>query len=162
MNRLSSASRQLPEVVFRLIAMTAPVTFRRLRFSLVPFSIACCLFAAGRSASEGVYSKDQMTRGQGAYREECGKCHGQELGGGEGAPALVGKDFLASWQGKTTADLFDRIIKTMPSDDPGSLSRRKCADVTAYILSANGFPAGARDLDSTAESLAEIRIDPKK
>ncbi|MDP9170976.1 MAG: cytochrome c [Acidobacteriota bacterium] len=123
---------------------------------------ALLVMAATRSASDGVYTKAQATRGQAAYREECAKCHSENLAGGEGAPGLVGSEFLNKWQGKTAGDLFERIQTTMPSDDPGSLSRRKCADITAYILSANEFPAGDKELESTADSLNEIQINSRK
>ena len=53
-------------------------------------------------------------------------------------------------------------MATMPEDDPGSLSRRKCADIAAFMLSANDYPPGAKDLDSGAEALNEIRLDPRK
>ena len=49
----------------------------------------------------------------------------------------------------------------MPSDGPGKLSRRQCTDMIAYLLSANGFPAGESDLDSDAAVLHEILIQPK-
>jgi cytochrome c len=118
--------------------------------------------AATRSIWEGVYTKAQATRGQSAYREECAKCHSENLGGGEGAPALVGDEFLTKWKGKTAGDLFERIQKSMPSDDPGSLSRRKCADITAYMLSANEYPAGEKELESTPETLNQIRLEAKR
>ena len=95
------------------------------------------------------------------YREECAKCHAENLSGGEGAPALVGDQFLSKWEGKTAGNLFELIRKTMPSEDPGNLSRRQYADLVAYVLSANEFPAGEKELDSTMAALNEIRIERK-
>ena len=34
----------------------------------------------------------------------------------------------------------------MPSEDPGNLSRRQYADLVAYVLSANEFPGGEKEL----------------
>ena len=102
------------------------------------------------------------------FRQRPGSPHqppgGQLPGGagGEGAPPLVGKDFIKSWYGKSAGDLLDRIIKTMPTDDPGSLSHRQYADITAYILNQNEFPAGAKDLDSSPAASKDIRIEEKK
>ena len=117
--------------------------------------------AAARSVWDGVYTREQAARGLNTYREECLQCHGEALGGGEGGPELAGQDFLAKWNGKTAGDLFTLVRKTMPSEDPGSLSSRQYSDLVAYILSANGFPAGSKELDREVAPLNEIRIEPK-
>jgi quinoprotein glucose dehydrogenase len=120
------------------------------------------LAAASRSVRDGVFTKAQASRGQTVYREECAKCHGENLAGGEGAPGIVGDDFTAKWTGKTVNDFFERTRKTMPADDPGHLSRRQYADLVAYMLSANEYPAGDKDLDSSAEAMSDIRIEGRK
>ena len=127
-----------------------------------------CLLAAGllcafsRSVWDGVYTKEQERRGQTAYGENCAKCHGENLGGGEAGPPLTGQVFLKSWSGKTAGDLFAVIRKTMPSEDPGSLSTHEYADIVAFLFSANDFPAGAKELDREISSLNEIRIEAKR
>ena len=125
------------------------------------FSIFCCLGAGSRSVWDGVYTKAQATRGQNIYAEECMRCHGENLGGGEGGPPLAGKEFLEKWNGKTAGKLFGTIRKSMPSDNPGSISTRQSSDLVAYILSVNEFPAGSKELDSDTGSLDEIRIEVK-
>jgi hypothetical protein len=55
-------------------------------------------------------------------------------------------------------DLFERIRTTMPLDNPGRLSRQQNADVIAFVLKANGWPAGATELASDAGTLRQIRI----
>ena len=117
--------------------------------------------AASRSVWSGVYSQDQASRGQKAYNSQCVRCHGEALLGGENSPPLVDPDFLEKWYGKSVGSLVDFTRKTMPSDGPGKLSRRQCTDMIAYLLSANGFPAGESDLDSDAAVLNEILIQPK-
>ena len=97
---------------------------------------------AGRSASgsrsvwTGVFTEAQDKRGAAIYSRECSTCHGERLKGGEGAPALTGSDFNASWNGQTVADLFDRIRQTMPAppEQPGKLTPQQNADVVAHIL----------------------------
>lgn len=123
---------------------------------------SCCIAGVRRSVWDGVYSKEQATRGQAVYREECAKCHSENLGGGEGSPALAGREFLKGWNGKTLGDLLERIVKTMPADDPGNLARRQYADITAYILNSNEFPAGPKDLDSNPSTLRDVAIEEKK
>jgi hypothetical protein len=50
----------------------------------------------------------------------------------------------------------------MPKDKPGSLSRDINADITAYMLNVNEFPAGANELSGDSQVLKQIRIDAIK
>ena len=117
---------------------------------------------AAHSVWDGVYTKEQADRGKTAYAKECGSCHGDQLTGGEMAPALAGGDFLSNWNGLTVGAFFDRVRTSMPLNKPGSLSRDTNADITAFILSSNSFPAGKTPLDTKSEVLNTIRIDPTK
>ena len=77
-------------------------------------------------------------------------------------PALAGKDFLASWQGKTVGDLYDKTFTTMPATAPGSLTPAQTADIVAYMLSSSRYKAGAADLESKTEALQQIKIEAPK
>ena len=55
--------------------------------------------------------------------------------------------------------LFDYVATAMPLDRPGSLSRAANADIVAFILKANDFPAGAKELSASSEDLKAIRFD---
>ncbi len=116
--------------------------------------------APSRSVWDGVYTDAQRKRGAVLYLRECSGCHGEALRGGEGTRALTGPDFNESWNGRTVADLFDKIRRTMPPppDQPGKLSLQQEADVVAHILSANDFPVGAVELSTETEQLKRIRI----
>ncbi len=116
---------------------------------------------AARSVWEGVYTAAQASRGAAVYAEACAFCHGTALTGGESAPPLAGADFLSNWNGLTAGDLFDRIRTTMPADRPGKLNREQDADILAYILSMNQFPAGESELARQSEALKQIRLEPK-
>ena len=136
---------------------------RRLALSLA--FAAALLAQTTRSVWDGVYTADQAKRGQELYAKECASCHGSDLTGGESAPALAGPGFLSSWTTLTVGQLFERTRVTMPDNNPGKLSRAQVADLIAYLLSANRFPAGKAELDKQAEVLNQIRIDaeaPKK
>jgi mono/diheme cytochrome c family protein len=115
-----------------------------------------------RSVWDGVYSEDQAKRGGALYSKECSSCHGTELTGGESAPALVGDAFLSNWNGTTVGDLFERIRKSMPQDNPGRLTRQQDADILAFMLSANKFPVGKAELDRETEILKGIKIEASK
>jgi cytochrome c len=96
---------------------------------------------------DGVYTPAQAASGKDIYTKSCTVCHLESLAGGVNeAPALKGKQFLSGWEGKPLRLLFGRIISTMPSDDPGSLSEQETLDVVAYLLQENGYPAGKRPL----------------
>jgi alcohol dehydrogenase (cytochrome c) len=55
---------------------------------------------------------------------------------------LAGRQFLNGWSGRTTADLYNLIHASMPANAPGSLSAQAYADITAFVLYANGAKAG--------------------
>jgi len=115
-----------------------------------------------RSVWDGVYTSEQADRGRPLYVKECASCHGDMLTGGEAAPPLAGGAFLSNWNGLTIGDLFERIRKTMPQSKPGRLPRTTIADVTAYMLKVNEFPAGKDELSTKPEMLGQIQIESTK
>jgi mono/diheme cytochrome c family protein len=115
-----------------------------------------------RSVWDGVYTQEQAERGHSLYNQHCASCHGDTLAGGDEAPQLAGGDFLANWNGLTVGDLFERIRRSMPQDDPGRLSRQQTTDVLAYILSFNKFPAGQTELPHDTQLLKLIQIEATK
>ena len=114
-----------------------------------------------KSVSEGVYTKDQAGRGQAKYMQVCSNCHQGDLSGSDQAPALAGGDFLDRWEGQTVGDLADRIRTSMPLDDVGSLNVQLSADITAYLLQANNFPAGQAELPADRGAMKAIAIKGK-
>jgi len=115
-----------------------------------------------RSVWDGVYTEEQANRGEELYRKECASCHGGTLVGGGGAAPLTGGTFLSNWNGLTVGDLFDRIRKTMPQGSLGKLNKQQDADVLAYLLSFNKFPAGKTEMPKQVEFLKEIRFEATK
>jgi mono/diheme cytochrome c family protein len=116
--------------------------------------------AAGQTVWAGVYNAAQAKRGETLAVQKCVICHGEELLGNE-APGLVGPDFLVHWNAQTAWDLLDRMKTTMPATTPGTLSLQENADILAYVLSLNGFPAGEKELASDMAALSQIRITEK-
>ena len=104
----------------------------------------------------------QAKRGQTTYNDSCAKCHLDDLSGGATSPPLQGPDFLSNWKGKTLAALFDEMRMTMPFDSPGSLTPAQYADVLAYMLSANKYPAGEKELDKDPAPMQQIKIEAPK
>jgi mono/diheme cytochrome c family protein len=110
-----------------------------------------------KTAKDSVYSEAQAKRGAVLYDEQCAACHGADLSGG-GAPGLAGADFLGFWDKTPMADLVEKVVSSMPANSPGSLSRAQGADIVAYMLKINKFPAGTADLPSDAAALKTITI----
>ena len=117
---------------------------------------------AAKSVNEGVYSAAQAKRGEAIYKEQCAACHGDNLEGSGPMPPLAGKDFLANWQGKPVADVFEKTATSMPATAPGTLSPEQTADTIAYLLSVGKYPAGAADLPAKADELKAISLDAPK
>ena len=123
---------------------------------LLAVAAGTVLSGQSRSVWDGVYTEEQAQSGGALYGERCALCHGASLAGSESAPALIGPNFSANWEGVTLGGLLERMRVSMPLDDPGSLSRRQNAEVLAYMLSVGQFPAGERPLRREAGALALI------
>jgi cytochrome c len=116
----------------------------------------------GKTVWEAVYSDAQAKKGETAYSQYCAKCHGPDLMGADVAPPLTGVEFTSGWNDLTVGDLFERLRITMPADKPGSVSAQDNADIVAFMLFKNGFPAGTADLPAQAEVLRGIKILTQK
>lgn len=115
------------------------------------------LLAQGtRSTWDGVYTEAQAKRGAELFDRECAQCHGPSGAGGSMAPALVGPAFSANYDGQTVGDLFDRNRTTMPIGKEGQLSGQQNADITAFMLQVNMFPAGSSELPTQSMPLKQI------
>jgi cytochrome c len=148
----------LPFRIRRRAAWTVAVT---MLIALIRLGAARHVHAAAQAPStvlDGVYSEAQAKRGEKLYGDACGNCHGATLTGTTVAPPLVGGDFLANFGGMSVGDLFSKLLKTMPSDDPGTLTPPQAADALAFIFSQNKWPAGPKDLTTDVAALKQIRI----
>ena len=129
------------------------------------FLLASVFIPAGVAAQtitqwEGVYTDAQAERGSGQYAQHCAVCHGSALEGNGEAPPLTG-EFIPDWAGTTLADLYDKVSVTMPLNAPGTLRPEIAADILAFILKQNGFPAGAKELRASSEALKTINFTSK-
>ena len=104
---------------------------------------------SGQPAPAAVYTATQAAAGRAAYQTSCATCHRPDLGGGVDAPQLAGGTFLGVWSGRTTADLVGYAQRGMPPEYPGSLGEATYVNIVAYILQANGAPAGSDPLTAT-------------
>jgi cytochrome c len=151
------------------------VTTRHLQWEKATVIAALAAFAAGagvfaqnpaakQSVWDGVYTEAQAARGERQYGRSCEQCHGPDMSGDqvEEIPSLVLDSFMTDWNGKSVRELFETVKRSMPKDKPGSLGTGAYIDVVAYLLQANKFPSGARELDRNPERLAPIVIERSK
>jgi len=131
-------------------------------FAAAAIDAAASSAQAGKTVWDGVYSDAQSQRGQDLSKASCVTCHGEGLAGTDLAPALQGDDFKTAWSGRTAAELFEKIQTTMPADRVGTLKAPQSADLVAFILKLNEYPAGSSELASEMPALQQIKITSKK
>jgi S-disulfanyl-L-cysteine oxidoreductase SoxD len=130
------------------------------RSGLLPCTLALAVAAFAqqpRTASAGVYTDAQASRGRVLYQQQCASCHGDTLGGGL-APPLSGSGFIAAWGSRPLWELASKIRVTMPADNPGKLTPSQSADLVAHLLQTDKFPSGATELGSDEKTLTAILL----
>jgi len=130
---------------------------------ILSLGIMLCTFSyqlvRGQSdTASGIYTADQAHRGEALYKAQCTSCHSDALDGTGPYPPLTGNDFLSKYEGQPALNVYDMIQKLMPATAPGSLTRPQAADLLAYILSYNKFPAGKTELPSDEDALKKLTI----
>ncbi len=93
----------------------------------------------------GPFTADQAAAGRAVYQASCSSCHLPDLAGRNEAPQLAGANFMTAWRGRSTRELFEYVSATMPPTG-ANLSAEQYLAVTAFILQANGIPAGSDPL----------------
>ena len=114
-----------------------------------------------KSVWDGVYTEDQAARGLKVFADQCAKCHGPDMTGGD-APPLAGSEFASDWDDLSVGDLAERLRVSMPQDKPQSLTREQTADLIAAIMKQNHMPAGQAELPPQAEALKQIKYKANK
>jgi S-disulfanyl-L-cysteine oxidoreductase SoxD len=113
---------------------------------------------AAPTTGDGVYSAAQAQRGEDLFKKQCASCHGEALDGAGPYPPLSGDEFLNKYTGVSAQNVYDMIQKLMPATAPGTLTRPQAADLLAYILSFNKYPAGKTDLPSDQSAIQKLII----
>ena len=106
--------------------------------------------AAQQPAKAGVYTAAQANAGRAVYQANCGACHLPDLKGSNEALPLAGGNFIGTWRNRTTSDLFNKILTSMPPGKTGSLGETEIVAIVAFILQSNAAPAGNQALSATS------------
>jgi cytochrome c len=128
---------------------------------LAILAVAASITTAGAQQRPPAFTEEQVARGKSIYQKNCQDCHGSTLDNGEfgGAP-LNGSYFRQHWGSGDVSGLFGYINTLMPLDRPGQLSPQSYVDLTAFLLSNNGYTAGGEEL--TADQDAQRKMTMKK
>ncbi len=132
------------------------------------FSLAFCLIVfslmlAPRSSfsspqRDGGFTDAQAVRGQSLYDKKCAACHGLQLEGAS-STALAGGKFMSKWTGKSVDDLYYITKTQMPYGAGGTMKDQEYIDIVAYMLKANGYRPGAKELKADPAVLKQLKIE---
>ncbi|MEJ2436381.1 MAG: cytochrome c [Pseudolabrys sp.] len=116
----------------------------------------------GKSGMPALYTEAQAQAGQQVFTHICATCHGKDLQGKSG-PQIAGTAFLkkAKLLGWSVGNLRSLVVSTMPRSNPGSLKPQQYADVLAYLLAVNCYPAGHNKFPTkTTAALKHTALKP--
>lgn len=132
----------------------------------VPSRIGRARVVRSRAAASGgnaaSYTIVQARAGARIYQRYCLQCHGTDLQGTAG-PAVAGNDFLSTAKRNTwtLSDLRTTVVQNMPFSNPGSLTPTQYANVLAFLLASNCYPAGPVPFPQTERpAFAKTKIGP--
>ncbi|MGZ9810203.1 c-type cytochrome [Pseudoroseicyclus sp. H15] len=122
--------------------------------------------AAGESEAEsqemtiwdGIYTEEQALAGRTLYGQNCNACHGVRGRGTPGGPGIIGNVLDDKYRDIPLSAYYDFIHFQMPKGQPNSLTSEQYADVTAFVLSLHGAPAGDMELPADYDVLDQIII----
>ncbi|MBV8459107.1 MAG: c-type cytochrome [Acetobacteraceae bacterium] len=99
---------------------------------------------ADPASASKLYTAAQARQGAAVFAQNCAVCHGAQMQGLGVAPPIAGTAYLKRAQalGWSVDDLRTVVVTTMPGSNPGSLSPQQYADVIAYLLASDCYPAG--------------------
>jgi alcohol dehydrogenase (cytochrome c) len=103
---------------------------------------------AGQQPPGALFTAEQAAAGRASYQTNCASCHLPDLAGRNEAPQLAGANFINAWRTRTARDLFEYIQSAMPPSGE-NLGAEQYLAITAFILQANGAPAGTEPFTPT-------------
>ncbi len=89
-----------------------------------------------------------VARGAAEFQSACLRCH---------VPLEMTTRIINDWVGRSAEELYDQVSKTMPGENPGSLSTQQYLDITAFLLKTGRVPV-PENLDRSM--LASLHIAP--
>jgi len=131
------------------------------------------------SPSDGFYTAAQAARGETAFNKYCALCHtvegtnlqeqlrtgrGIRVGSTRALMGLGGNYLKRQFEGHpdypSVYYLFNRIRETMPAFGAETVGIDTKLDIVAYLLQANGLPAGTSELIHNVPALRQMKLFP--
>jgi polar amino acid transport system substrate-binding protein len=115
-----------------------------------------------KSPVPALYTKAQAAAGAQVFASKCVLCHGANLQG-TAAPSVAGTDFLktAKNNGWTLEVIRYLVFNDMPFNAPASLSPTEYADVLAFLLASDCYPAGGTPFPTADDpAFASVKLGP--
>lgn len=106
--------------------------------------------AADASTGSAFYTVAQASRGMGLFRDNCVSCHASS--------EFTGSSFVRRWTNRAVGDIYEFVLYSMPDDNPGGLPQQTYADIIAYFLQMNDFPAGDTELPTSMDALMGMKM----
>ena len=106
--------------------------------------------AAEAPVGNAFYTTRQATRGDGLFRDNCVSCHASS--------EFRGSSFERRWRNRAVGDIYEFVLYSMPDDNPGGLPEQTYADIIAYMLQLNDFPAGESELPTSMGALMQMTM----
>ena len=100
------------------------------------------------SSGNAFYTVEQARRGSGFFRVHCYECHVSS--------EFARSTFEERWTNRAVGDFYEFVVYSMPLDYPGGLPEQTYADIIAYVLQLNDFPAGETELPPSMDALMEM------
>ena len=113
---------------------------------------------APAGVNDGIYTAAQADRGKAVFAANCAACHGDKLEGGTSGPELSGASFTGGYTNGDAMALYSKISQDMPSSAPGTLKPEEYADVMAFVLSVNKYPAGKTEIAKDGAGLKGLKM----
>jgi hypothetical protein len=102
---------------------------------------------------EGVLCAGELKHpGEELYMQQCADCHGKQ---GEGVKEEYEEPLIGE---RSLPALTKRVKRTMPDDDPGSLTEEQAAQISAYMYEAFYSPAAQARLNPPEIELARLTV----
>ncbi len=124
------------------------------------------MVAAGATAAQnqpfttvwdGVYTAGEADRGRDAAARLCGRCHGDDLKGGQ-VHGLIGTPFFERWTNLRLLDVVSYIQTAMPHEHEFVVPAATTRDIVGYMLRESGIPAGRTEMAKDVNTQADILI----
>lgn len=127
--------------------------------SVEPRSASGVATASSNSIWSGVYSEAQAEKGRVTYMRACSSCHKDDLGGdGKSELILVGAPFLSRWNMRPLSDLYVKVAREQHEVTRTMMRPLEINETLAFLLKANGMPAGPNELSINFSDLERIVI----